>query len=535
MAVNLELFDSTLRDGAQGEGISFSVKDKLKVVSALCELGIPYIEAGNPTSNKKDIDFFNELKRVDTRGSKIVAFGATRRKDIDVSEDLAVKALLEAETEVVAVFGKTWDLHITDVIKTTFSENLSMIFDTISYLKGHNKEIIFDCEHFFDGYKSNSEYALKTIETALSAGADTIVLCDTNGGSFPDEISEIIGKVKEKFPKIKLGIHCHNDNGLAVANSMAAVESGAVQIQGTLIGFGERCGNANLSTLIPNLQIKKHYVLLHEEKIEKLTNICKKIAEISNVRISSTTPYIGKSAFAHKAGMHADGVKKNAVSFEHMEPELIGNQRRFLVSEMAGRSILVEKIKQFDQNITRDSETTSKIIEKLKELEFLGYQFDGAEGSFELIIKKELGQYTPFFKLINYTIVCENPRIMNTSDRATIKIEVNGQTEITAAEGNGPVNALDKALRRALYRFYPELESITLSDYKVRVLEGTGATESKVRVLIDTTDGEKTWTTIGVSTDIIEASFHALVDSLEYKLSGALPHTPPRVQTLGAH
>ena len=519
MAVKLEIFDSTLRDGAQGEGISFSVKDKLKVVKALCELGIPYIEAGNPSSNKKDIDFFSELKKVDSKSSKIVAFGSTRRKNTEVSEDLAVKALISAETDVVAIFGKSWDLHIRDVIKTTFSENLSMIFDTINYLKQQGKEVIYDCEHFFDGYKSNSEYALGTIETALKAGADTIVLCDTNGGSFPDEITEIAKTVIERFPKIKLGIHCHNDNGLAVANSMAAVEAGAVHIQGTLIGFGERCGNANLSTLIPNLQIKKRYALLPEGCLEKLTGISKKIAEISNVRISSVMPYIGKSAFAHKAGMHADGVQKNALSFEHMEPELIGNQRRFLVSEIAGRSILAEKIKQFDNSITRDSEVTAKIIEKLKELEFSGYQFDGAEGSFELIIKKALGQYSPFFKLINYTIVCENPRILNTSDRATIKIEVNGQTEITAAEGNGPVNALDKALRKALYRFYPQLENIALTDYKVRVLEGTGATESKVRVLIDTTDGEKTWTTIGVSTDIIEASFHALVDSLEYKLT----------------
>ena len=529
MSGKLELLDSTLRDGAQGEGISFSIKDKLRVVAALCELGIPYIEAGNPTSNKKDIDFFEELKGVNTKNSKIVAFGATRRKDSEVTEDLAVKALISAETEVVAIFGKSWDLHITDVIKTTFEENLSMIFDTVSYMKRLGKEVIYDCEHFFDGYKSNCEYALKTIETALKAGADTIVLCDTNGGCFPDEIIEIAEIVIKKFPKIKLGIHCHNDNGLAVANSMAAILGGAVHIQGTLVGFGERCGNANLSTLIPNLQLKKGYELLADGNIEKLTNICKKIAEISNIRLSSSMPYIGKSAFAHKAGMHADGVKKNSSSFEHMEPELIGNQRRFLVSEMAGRSILAEKIKQFDSTVTRESEVTTRIIEKLKELEFLGYQFDGAEGSFELIIKKELGQYTPFFKLINYTIVCENPRILNTSDRATIKIEVNGQAEITVAEGNGPVNALDKALRKALYRFYPQLESIILTDYKVRVLEGTGATESKVRVLIDTTDGQKTWTTIGVSTDIIEASFRALVDSLEYKLSGALPHTPQGV------
>jgi 2-isopropylmalate synthase len=515
---SIEVFDSTLRDGAQGEGISFSVKDKIKVTEALAELGVAYIEAGNPTSNRKDMDFFRELKHLDTKNSKVAAFGSTRRKDTSVENDPGVSALMDAGTSVVAIFGKSWNLHIENVLKTTFSENLSMIFDTVSLLKKEGKEVVFDCEHFFDGYKSDRECALSVIEAALSAKADTIALCDTNGGFFPDEVYETVKSAAAKIPGVKFGIHCHNDNGLAVANSIAAVKAGAVQIQGTLLGFGERCGNANLSTLIPNLQIKSGYSLIPPENLPKLTGICNKAAEISNLRLRADMPYIGKSAFAHKAGMHADGVQKISSSFEHIEPETVGNRRRFLVSEMAGRSILLEKIWQIDPSKTKESAETKNIVGKLKELEFSGYQFDGAEGSFELIIRKELGHYKPFFKLISYTIVSENPPILNMSDRATIKIEVGGQTEITAAEGNGPVNALDKALRKALYRFYPELENITLTDYKVRVLEGTGATEAKVRVLIDTTDGEKTWTTIGVSTDIIEASWLALVDSIEYKL-----------------
>jgi 2-isopropylmalate synthase len=514
----IEVFDSTLRDGAQGEGISFSVKDKLRVIKSLCELEIDYIEAGNPSSNPKDIEFFSELSNIDTKNTKIVAFGSTRRKNINVVDDASVKALEAANTSVVAIFGKSWDLHIFDVIKTTIEENMAMIYDTVKYFKDLGKEVVFDCEHFFDGYKSNSDCALGAIKSALDAGADRIVLCDTNGGVFPDEVYTISKAVIDKFPDIRLGIHCHNDNGLAIANSIAAVQGGSCHIQGTIIGFGERCGNANLSTLIPNLQMKLGYNLIPDKNMAKLTGVCKKIAEISNVKLQSNLPYIGKSAFAHKAGMHADGVKKNKASFEHIDPETVGNERRFLISEMAGRTILLDKIKQFDSTLTRDSEQTQNIINKIKELEYLGYQFDGAEASFELIVLKELGKYKPFFKLINYTIVCENPPVLNTSDKATIKIEVEGVEEMTAAEGNGPVNALDKALRKALYRFYPQVTDISLADYKVRVLEGTGATESKVRVLIDTTDGEDIWTTIGVSTDIIEASWLAIVDSIEYKL-----------------
>ncbi len=515
----IKIFDSTLRDGAQAEGISFSVEDKIKIVKVLDSLGISYIEAGNPSSNPKDIEFFEKIKEVKLENSKLVAFGSTRRRDIKVEEDKNVQSLLSANTEVVAIFGKSWDFHVTDIIKTTLEENLNMIKETMAFFKNHGKEVVFDAEHFFDGYKANPEYAMQALKAAVDGGADCLALCDTNGGMFPLDIYEVVKKVVEAFPNTDVGIHCHNDGGMAVANSISAVQAGAVHIQGTYIGFGERCGNANLSTIIPNLQIKKDYLCIPEDKMVNLTPTANIMAEIANVKLNKNEPYVGKSAFSHKAGMHIDGVSKSPASFEHVNPEKVGNERRFLMSEVAGRSTIISKIQKINPNITKDSPETQLIIDSLKELEYKGYQFEGAEGSFELLVRKKLGKYKPFFELEHFKIIGEQPtKDGKPSSSTLIKVSVDGKTEVTAAEGDGPVNALDMALRKALEVFYPELAQIRLMDYKVRVLDTKTATAAKVRVLIDTTDGIDSWTTVGVSTDIIEASWIALVDSIEYKL-----------------
>lgn len=512
------VFDSTLRDGAQAEGISFSVQDKLKIVKALDELGINYIEAGNPGSNPKDLEFFEEVKKIELTNAKLVAFGSTRRRGISVEEDANVQSLLTADTPAIAIFGKTWDFHVTDIIKTTLEENLKMIRDTIGFLKDYNKEVIFDAEHFFDGYKSNPEYAIKALEAAVEGGADCLCLCETNGGAFPDEVYEITKKICEKF-NVPIGIHTHDDTGQAVANSIMAIKAGAVHVQGTLIGFGERCGNANLSTIIGNLQLKLGYECIPVENMSKLTSISRRIAEIANISLRDNMPYVGKSAFAHKAGMHIDGVNKASESFEHVLPHSVGNERRILMSEVAGRSTILEKIQRINGEIQKDHPVTQAIINKIKELEHQGYQFEGAEGTFELLVRKELGKYKPFFDLENFKIIGEQPAVdISVGSSAMVKIIVEGQQEITAAEGEGPVNALDKALRKALERFYPALKEVHLMDYKVRVLDTRSATAAKVRVLIESTDGEDFWTTVGVSTDIIEASWIALVDSIEYKL-----------------
>lgn len=512
------VFDSTLRDGAQAEGISFSVEDKIKIVKALDKLGVTYIEAGNPGSNPKDLEFFKKISNVTLTSSKIVAFGSTRRCGIKVEDDTNVKSLLSANTEVVAIFGKSWDFHVTDIIHTTPEENLNMIRDTISYLVSCGKEVIFDAEHFFDGYKANPVYALKTLEVAEKAGAKVLALCDTNGGSFPHEIDEIVSLVSSKF-NASIGIHCHNDCGMAVANSIMSVRAGATHIQGTFTGFGERCGNAHLCTIIADLQVKAGYNCIPEENIKYLTHTARKISEIANYKLVDSTPFVGKSAFAHKGGMHIDGVCKAPHSFEHINPEIVGNERKFLTSEVSGKSTIISLIQKVDPTIEKNSKETELVIERLKELEFQGYQFEGADGGFELLIRKSIGKYKPFFKLVNYKIIGENPPVSeDVCATALIKIIVDGQEEITAAEGRGPVNALDKALRKALEVFYPSVANTYLTDYKVRVLDSKTATASKVRVLIETSDGIDSWTTVGVSVDIIEASWIALVDSIEYKL-----------------
>lgn len=518
MSKKIKIFDSTLRDGAQGESISFSVNDKLKIVATLDSLGIAYIEAGNPGSNVKDLEFFERLKSVELKNSKIVAFGSTRRKGISAGEDTNVASLMEANTPAIAIFGKSWDFHVTDIIKTSLDENLNMIYDTILYLKEHGKEVIFDAEHFFDGYKSNPEYALSALKAAVDGGADSIVLCDTNGGTFPGDIYEITKRVSDTFD-VEVGIHCHNDCGMAVANSIMAVKAGATHIQGTYIGFGERCGNANLLTIIANLQLKMNLECIPEDKLQRLTTSARYISEISNLKLSNGMPYVGSGAFAHKGGMHIDGVLKAPSSFEHVSPELVGNQRRFLMSEVSGKSTILPLIRKVDSTISKDSPKAQEIIDKLKKLEHEGYQYEGAEASFELVIRKFLGKHTSPFKIDSFKTIGEHSVVSNDFMASSIiKVIVGDQEEITAEQGNGPVNALNKSLRKALEIFYPQLKEVHLTDYKVRVLDAENATSAKVRVLIESTDGKESWTTVGVSTDIIEASLIALRDSIEYKL-----------------
>ena len=512
------LLDSTLRDGAQGEDISFSVQDKLNIVQILDRLGIDYIEAGNPGSNPKDLEFFERVQALHLNHAKLVAFGSTRRKNEAVEDDRNLRSLLDAQTPAVSIFGKSWDFHVTEIIHTTLEENLRMIEETVAFLKRNGREVIFDAEHFFDGYKHHPEYAMQTLFAAERGGADSICLCETNGGAFPDEVYRIVSEVVKQV-SVPIGIHTHDDGGMAVASSVMAVEAGAVFVQGTLIGFGERCGNANLSTVLSNLQFKRNYECIPPENLHKLMQSCHMISEVSNVQMNKNMPYVGKSAFAHKGGMHIDGVNKAPSSFEHINPESVGNTRRFLMSEVAGRSTLIEKIQRVDAKICREDPVTAQIIGQIKEMEHQGYQFEGADATLEMLIRKQLGNYHPFFKVEKFKTMGEQQNgEENPSASAMVKVVVNGQSEMTAAEGNGPVNALDSALRKALERFYPILQTVHLTDYKVRVLDSRDRTASKVRVLIESTDGKEFWTTVGVSVDIIEASLDALVASIEYKL-----------------
>ncbi|WP_073082890.1 citramalate synthase [Sporobacter termitidis] len=512
------MFDTTLRDGAQTEGVSFSVSDKLAVVRTLDEFGVRYIEAGNPGSNPKDMEFFKTAAGLKLKNARLVAFGSTKRKNIAVRDDANVMSLLDAGTAAVAVFGKSWDLHATEILNTTLEENLNCVRETVKFFKDNGKEVIFDAEHFFDGYKNNPAYAMLVLEAAKGGGADVLVLCDTNGGTLPMQVYAVVKTVVEAFPGMRVGIHCHNDSGCAVASSMMAVEAGGCHVQGTFMGIGERCGNADLTVIIPNLQLKGGYECI-AGNLETLCETEIKIAEIANLTVPSNKPYVGESAFAHKGGMHIDGVDKLSRSFEHVDPSLVGNSRKFLLSEVSGKKAVLLKVGDIAPELTKDSPETAMILERLKELEHEGYQFEAADASFELLVKKVIGRFRPHFELSMYKASSESPAPdgeMNSN--AMIKIKVDGSAETTAAVGNGPVNALDAALRKALCVFYPVLSDVHLIDYKVRVLETGDATGSRVRVLIESTDGHRKWITVGVSTDIIEASFAALVDSLEYKL-----------------
>lgn len=518
--MKLTILDSTLRDGLQGEGVSFSESDKRKVILALDKLGIAYIEAGNPASNPKDADLFQSLRGISLSHAQLVAFGSTRRKNSRADLDAGLKGLLRAGTQVVSLFGKTSPLHVRRVLETTLEENLAMIRESVAFLKEQGRRVIYDAEHFFDGYALDPQYALETLRAALQGGAEILCLCDTNGATYPADIAGMIRAVSAAFPGVCIGIHCHNDCGLAVAGSMEAVRAGASHVQGTLLGFGERCGNADLSTLIPNLQLKQGYSCIPRDCMPSLTATARKVADIANFSLPGNRPYVGGSAFAHKGGMHIDGVTKIPSSFEHVSPESVGNRRKFLMSEISGKSGLLARIQKYDPSLTKTSPKTQEILEQLKALEYRGYQFEAAEESFDLVIRRALGLQRKYFTLDHFKTIGEQPlfgRLHPSS--AMVKIRVGEESQISAAEGNGPINALDLALRGALTHFYPSLAQVRLTDYKVRVLESDATTAATVRVLIESTDGEHTWTTVGVSTDIIEASFLALRDSIEYKLA----------------
>lgn len=514
---DIELYDTTLRDGAQTEGISYSVADKILIASKLDELGIGYIEGGWP-ANVKDEQFFKKLKkRNHFKHAKLTAFAATRRADVTVEKDKSLEAVLKADTPVVTIFGKTWDLHVRDVLRVSLDENLKIISDTVEFLRKHDKEVIYDAEHFFDAYKSNPEYALKTILAAQEAGAANITFCDTNGGTLTRDLIKIISDLKPRLA-IPFGIHTHNDLDLAIANSIAALELGANLVQGTFNGYGERCGNANLTTIIGILKTKMSIDCISSDQLKELTKTAYFISEISNVRPSENQPFVGRSAFAHKGGVHINAIMKNPDSYEHIKPELVGNHRRLLVSELAGKTPILIKAKELELDLDKKSPQAKKVLDLLQKLEHEGYQFEAADASFEILIKKALKKYNKFFDLESFRVIIEKRKTGRIISEATIKVRVNKIQEHTSAEGDGPINALDNALRKALKDFYPALSKMHLSDFKVRVLDEKAGTAAKVRVLIESKDEKDTWGTVGVSGNIIEASWQALVDSVEYKL-----------------
>jgi 2-isopropylmalate synthase len=522
------IYDTTLRDGAQTRGISFSLEDKLRITEALDDLGIHYIEGGWPGSNPKDLAYFEEVKKLNLKNSKIVAFSSTKRKGVKVEKDSNIQQLVKTEVPAVTVFGKSWDLHATLGLGISLEENLELIFETVSYLKKYFDEVFFDAEHFFDGYKSNPEYAIKTLLAAKEGGADCLVLCDTNGGTLWYETEEIIDNVLKKV-KAPIGIHAHNDSDMAVVNSLIAVRKGAVQVQGTINGLGERTGNANLCSIIPNLVLKMGVESIPKENLKKLYSVSRLVSELSNRPHPVNLPYVGENAFAHKAGVHVSAVEKNPRLYEHIEPEAVGNKRKIMVSELSGRSNIVSKAKEFGVELSKDSPAVKEILEKIKNLEAQGYHFEGAEGSFELLLKESLGLAKKYFELKGFRVLTEK-RSENEEAyaEATIKVEIpkeiaeekgiEDRFEHTAAEGRGPVEALDKALRKALEKFYPSIGEIKLTDYKVRILNEAAGTEASPRVLIESTDGKRKWGTVGVSPNIIEASWLALADAIKYKL-----------------
>ncbi len=517
---NVQLYDTTLRDGSQAEGISYSVTDKLRIAEELDRTGIHFIEGGWPGSNPKDKEFFLKVKGSRLKNSRIAAFSMTRRPGISACDDANIKALLKSGAHVVTIVGKTWDFHVTEVLKTSLDENLSMIRDTLSFLKKEGFLVFYDAEHFFNAWQANRDYALKTLDAAMDGGAKTICLCDTNGGSLPSQVYGITAEVKHKIAPggIALGIHCHNDSGVAVANSLAAVEAGADMVQGTINGYGERCGNADLIQVIANLKTKMKIDCVSDTNLKQLTHLSHFISEISNMRVKSEQPFVGDSAFAHKGGMHINAIMKNPLTYEHLDPALVGNRRRILVSELGGKTGILLRAKDLNYDLSKEDPQTKKILELVQSLEHKGFQFEAAEASFQILMKRALKKYKKFFDLEGFKVVIEKRSRDKITSEAVIKLKVNGVKEHTAAEGDGPVNALDNALRKALKDFYPTLARMRLSDFKVRVLDEKTGTAAKVRVLIQSQDDKDVWNTIGVHENIIEASWQALVDSVEYKL-----------------
>jgi 2-isopropylmalate synthase len=512
----IKLYDTTLRDGMQAEGISFSLEDKLAVAKCLDGLGLDYIEGGYAASNPKEIQFFEEVARLNLKNSTIAAFGNTRRADASVSNDTSLNTILACRTRAATLVGKAWDMHVTDVLGCSLEENLSICAESVEYLKKHGIETIFDAEHFFDGYRENPVYAMKVLAAAAQAGADAVVLCDTNGGCMPEQVYEITRAVLEQFSGVMVGIHTHNDTDCATANSLAAVRAGARHVQGTINGLGERCGNANFCAIIPNLAFKMGFKVLSPERIKTLTEVSRYVFEIGNITPVMNMPYVGESAFAHKGGLHVDALRKSKRSYEHVTPELVGNARRFLLSELSGKSTILAKLEK--TKIAENKQLARRILTRVQELENEGYQFEAADGSFDLLVKKIMGTYKPFFDLIKYHVTVEKRANGDQVTEATVKLSVGGKTEHVVGEGDGPVNALDAALRKSLENFYPTIKEVHLFDYKVRVVNARAGTAARVRVIIESRDKNSIWGTVGVSENIIEASWQALVDSVEYKL-----------------
>jgi 2-isopropylmalate synthase len=523
------LYDTTLRDGTQGENITFSADEKIKIALRLDDFGIHYIEGGWPGSNPKDMQFFDLAKRVEFRQARLVAFGSTRKPGIQPADDDNLKALIASKTPTVAIFGKSWDLHVREVMNNSLAENLAMIHDSVTFLKNNDLEVVYDAEHFFDGYKNDADYAIKSLQAAIEGGADFVVLCDTNGGTLPLEIESIMTDVQKSInvnesaaydqPPCRLGIHTHNDCSLAVANSITAVQTGAIMVQGTINGYGERCGNADLTSIIPILGLKMNRPCVPEQNLAKLKTLSRYVSETANQVPLNTRPFVGKSAFAHKGGIHVSAIMKVPRAYEHMEPALVGNQRRVLVSDLSGKSNVEYKAKELGVELGGNGYDSKKIVTEIKELEQQGYQFDVAEGSFKILMEKFTDQFEPLFQLESFRVTIEKDKDGPCSSQATIKISVGEKQEITAAEGYGPVSALDNALRKALDKFFPDLDTMRLVDFKVRVIDGGRGTAAKVRVFIESRDQDQIWSTIGVSEDIIEASWQALADSFQFKLA----------------
>lgn len=515
MSKRVVIYDTTLRDGSQAEGISFSCQDKIAIAIKLDEIGVDYIEGGFPLSNPKDSSFFKEIKDVSLKVAKIAAFGSTRKAGISVEKDVGAAALLSAETPVVTIVGKSWDFHVTDVLGVTLDENLKMVEDTVRYLKSMGREVVFDAEHFFDGYKMNPEYAIKVIQTAENYGADSIVLCDTNGGCLPLDICGISRGVKDKV-KAVLGIHAHNDSDSAVGNTLIAVKLGITHVQGTINGIGERCGNADLCSIISNLRLKTDFQCINESGLQKITELSRFVYEVANMTPRQNQPFVGKSAFTHKGGLHAHAMQKNEQTYEHVSPEKVGNERRILISELSGGASVLAKTEKY--SMSNDPGLTRTILKQVQDLENEGYLFESAEGSFILLVKKASGQHKTFFELEEFRVLVEKTKDGTPVSEAIVKVKIGDKTEFTVGEGDGPVHALDSALRKALGGYYPSLADMRLVDYKVRVINPRCGTAAKVRVIIESGDKDDTWGTVGVSENLIEASWQALVDSIEYKL-----------------
>lgn len=519
MLNKIEIYDTTLRDGAQAEGISFSVNDKIKIIKLLDDLGIDYIEAGWPGANPKDIEVFNQLKSLKLKNSKIVAFGCTRKANSKACEDKVLKMLLDAGTEIIEVFGKCWDFHVEQALCTTLEENLNIIRDSIQYLISRGKTVFFAAEHFFDGYKNNPQYALLTVKTAREAGAQRIVLCDTNGGCINTEVYKIVKTVQENLQGVKISIHSHNDGDMAVANSLAAIEAGAIQVQGTINGYGERCGNANLCSIIPNLQLKMGRETIGKN-IENLVHVSKKVDEIANKNPNEHAPYVGRSAFTHKAGIHASGVRKNSNTYEHVSPKSVGNLRRILVSDQAGTASIKEKLNNLKLGIKVTEDYIPKIIEYIKDFENEGLTFENADATFEIMLLRKLGEMPKYFDIMGFRVITDTT--IHDKDKfnseASVKIKIGEQIIHTVSEGEGPVHALDTALRKALSPVYPQIKDFKLSDFKVRILDSTGGTIAKTRVHVETSDGYNRWDTIGVSENVVEAAYLGIVDSILFGL-----------------